>query len=65
MTEKLSERRVREAARTGSDILAVCCPYEVSRFEDATKSTGNAHMKVRDIIDLLDYAMGGDSPSPV
>ena len=65
MTERLSERRVREGAGTGSDTLAVCCPYEVSRFEDATKSTGNPNLKVRDIIELLDYAIGGDSPSPV
>ncbi|MDA8393249.1 MAG: (Fe-S)-binding protein [Actinomycetota bacterium] len=58
-SERLSERRVREAAETGADILAVCCPYEVSRFEDAAKSTGNEHLKVLDIIELLDEAMGG------
>ncbi len=40
-TERLSERRVREAAQTGATALAVCCPYEVSRFEDGAKSTGN------------------------
>ena len=59
--ERLSERRVREAAETGAEILAVCCPYEVSRFEDAAKSTGNEHLKVVDIVELLDYAMGGPS----
>ena len=42
-TERLSERRVREAAQTGATALAVCCPYEVSRFEDGAKSTGNEH----------------------
>ncbi len=57
--ERLSERRVREAAETGADILAVCCPYEVSRFEDAAKSTGNDHLQVRDIVELLDEAMRG------
>ena len=36
---RLSERRVIEAVETGSDVLAVCCPLEVSRFEDAVKST--------------------------
>ena len=60
-SERLSERRVREAAETGADILAVCCPYEVSRFEDAAKSTGNENLKVVDIVELLDYAMGGPS----
>ena len=57
-TERLSERRVREAAETGADVLAVCCPYEVSRFEDAAKSTGNEHLRVLDIVELIDEAMG-------
>ncbi|MHB1928562.1 MAG: (Fe-S)-binding protein [Acidimicrobiales bacterium] len=57
-SERLSERRVREAAETGADILAVCCPYEVSRFEDAAKSTGNEHLRVADIVELIDEAMG-------
>lgn len=56
--ERLSERRVREAVETGADLLAVCCPYEVSRFEDAVKSTGNdGKLIVRDIIELIDEAM--------
>ena len=59
VTERLSERRVREAVETGADVLAVCCPYEVSRFEDAVKSTGNeGKLLVRDIIELVVEAMG-------
>jgi len=58
--ERLAERRVREAAQTGADVLAVCCPYEVSRFEDAIKSTGlEGQLQVRDIAELLDAALGG------
>jgi len=52
-TERLSERRVREAAEAGAEVLAVCCPYEVSRFEDAAKSTGNDQLRVMDIIELI------------
>ena len=60
VTERLSERRVREAVETGADVLAVCCPYEVSRFEDAVKSTGSeGKLIVRDIIELVDDAMKG------
>jgi Fe-S oxidoreductase len=62
-SERLSERRVREAAETGAEILAVCCPYEVSRFEDAAKSTGNEGLRVLDIAELIDQAMGGAGPS--
>jgi Fe-S oxidoreductase len=58
--ERLSERRVREAAETGADVLAVCCPYEVSRFEDGAKSTGlDRQIKVRDLAELVDEALGG------
>ena len=35
--ERLSERRVKEAIATGADVLAVSCPYEIFRFEDALK----------------------------
>jgi len=56
--ERLSERRVREAAATGANVLAVSCPYEVSRFEDALKVTGyDKQMVVRDVTELLAEAM--------
>jgi len=56
--ERLSENRIREAVETGADVLAVCCPYEVSRFEDAVKSTGNeGKLIVRDIAELIVEAL--------
>ncbi len=56
--ERLSENRVKEAVEVGAEILAVCCPYEVSRFEDAVKSTNNdGKLQVMDIIEILDYCM--------
>jgi Fe-S oxidoreductase len=52
--ERLSERRVKEAVATGADVLAVSCPYEVSRFEDALKVVGaDKKMVVRDVVELL------------
>lgn len=58
VNERLSENRVREAVETGAEVLAVCCPYEVSRFEDAVKSTGNeGKLEVLDIIEILDRCM--------
>jgi Fe-S oxidoreductase len=57
--KRLSDQRVEEAVSTGADVLAVCCPYEVSRFEDAVKATGNeGRLLVRDIIELVAEAMG-------
>ena len=48
-----------EAIATGADTLVVVCPYEVSRFEDAVKSTGNeGKLEVKDIAELIAEAMG-------
>lgn len=56
--ERLSDRRVKEAVATGADVLAVSCPYEVSRFEDALKSLGyGKKMLVKDVTELLAEAM--------
>jgi len=61
---RLSEQRVNEAVETGADVLAVCCPYEVSRFEDAVKSTGNeGKLVVKDIIELVVESMGAEAPA--
>ena len=56
---RLSEWRVREAITSGADILAVACPYEPPRFEDAIKTVKEANrLVVRDIAELLNEAMG-------
>lgn len=56
--ERLSERRVKEAIATGADVLAISCPYEISRFEDALKVLGHDRkMIVRDVTELLAEAM--------
>ena len=49
VSSRLSEDRVIEAVQTGADVLAVCCPYEVSRFE--------GKLVVKDIIELVVEAM--------
>ncbi len=57
--ERLSERRVKEAIETGADVLAVSCPYEISRFEDALKVMGYENkILVRDIVELLAESLG-------
>ena len=64
-TEKDRERkRKREALRhkngnEGAHILAVACPYETPRFEDAIKTVeGAGSLIVRDVAELLADAIG-------
>jgi Fe-S oxidoreductase len=56
---RLSEWRVKEAMSAGAEVLAVACPYETPRFEDAAKTVeGAGELRVRDIAELLAEAMG-------
>lgn len=56
--DRLSDRRVKEAIDTRADVLAVSCPYEVSRFEDSLKVLGHDDkMVVRDVVELLAEAL--------
>lgn len=58
---RTSEWRIREAVAAGADTLAVACPYEPPRFEDAIKMTKEAvGLAVKDIAELLAEAMGED-----
>jgi len=56
---RLSDWRVGEALSANADVLAVACPYEAPRFDDAAKTMKGAdQLKVRDIAELLAEAMG-------
>jgi Fe-S oxidoreductase len=51
---RLSEWRIKEAVTAGADILAVACPYEPPRFEDAAKAIKGAEkLLVKDIAELI------------
>ena len=56
---RTSEWRVREAIAAGAEVLAVACPYEAPRFDDAIKTIpGAGRLTVQDIAELLVQAMG-------
>jgi Fe-S oxidoreductase len=56
--DRLADRRVQQAAATEAEILAVACPFEPSRFEDAVKVTGQeGKLLVQDILELLAESM--------
>jgi Fe-S oxidoreductase len=51
---RLSEWRIKEACSVKADILAVACPYESPRFEDAVKTLGKVEeLSVKEISELL------------
>ena len=52
----INEERVREAAATGADTLAVACPFCTVMLDDGMRSTG-AGMRVADVSTLLAEAL--------
>jgi Fe-S oxidoreductase len=58
LEERLAFQRVREAAETGAEILAVACPFCLLTLEDAVKVQGlDERLKVMDIMELVNLAM--------
>jgi Fe-S oxidoreductase len=55
---KPSEIRIREAAKTEASVLAVGCPWCMSMFEDASKTTGiDQTLSVLEICEIVAEAM--------
>ena len=52
----INEERVKEAAATGADTLAVACPYCTVMLDDGVRSTG-AQLRVADVATLLAEAL--------
>ncbi|MFP3908617.1 MAG: (Fe-S)-binding protein [Archaeoglobaceae archaeon] len=54
MKERPAEDRVKEAARTGADVLVTACILDIPMFEDALKMTGlEGEIVVKDICELV------------
>ena len=55
----INENRVREAAGTGAQTLAVACPFCTVMLDDGVQSAGE-QLRVVDVATLLDEATSGD-----
>jgi Fe-S oxidoreductase len=55
----INEERVREAAETGAETLAVACPFCTVMLDDGVRSSGK-DMRVVDLATLLSEAVEGD-----
>ena len=53
----INEERVREAAETGADTLAVACPYCTIMLDDGVRTSGR-ELRVADVATLLAESLG-------
>jgi Fe-S oxidoreductase len=62
LDKRPSEMRIEEALTlNGVDTFIVACPKDYAMYSDAVKTSGNEEkMVVKDIIDLLEEAVGGE-----
>ena len=59
----INEERVREAAETGAETLAVACPFCTVMLDDGVRSSG-ADLRVADVATLLaETALDGHGPA--
>ena len=59
----INEERVREAAETGAETLAVACPFCTVMLDDGVQSTGS-DLRVVDLATLLAEAVDATPPPP-
>ncbi|MGA8706538.1 MAG: heterodisulfide reductase-related iron-sulfur binding cluster [Steroidobacteraceae bacterium] len=65
--EKPAQNRMREAARIdGLQVFVVCCPKDLTMFEDALKTSGlEGRFVVRELIELVREALAQPQATPV
>jgi len=51
--KKIGVIRMEEAKETGANILSVACPFCITMFEDAAKTTGETQLLVKDIAEVV------------
>src|SRR5438552_2595658 len=51
--KKIGVIRMEEAKETGANILSVACPFCITMFEDAAKTTGDTQLLVKDIAEVV------------
>jgi Fe-S oxidoreductase len=63
--ERPSENRIHEAVGVdGAQYFVVACPKDVTMYRDAVKTAGQeGKIEVKDIIELVEAAIGGNVPS--
>jgi Fe-S oxidoreductase len=57
--ERFSDLRLEQAVQTGAEVLATCCPYCITNFEDSrlNRPDGGAGIQIRDITEIIGEAI--------
>ncbi len=58
-SERFSDIRLKQAVDTGAEVIATCCPYCITNFEDSRLSLpdGSASIEVKDITEIIRDAL--------
>ena len=57
--KRISDLRIEQAIEVGADILATCCPYCISNFEDSVKTLDREDdLAIADVTELVRQAAG-------
>lgn len=56
--ERFADLRIKQAVKTGADVLATACPFCLTCLEDSLKVLKAEHLVVRDIAELAAEALG-------
>ena len=52
--ERFSDLRIEQAIHAGAEILATCCPYCITMFEDSRITMGmDEQIEVKDITEII------------
>lgn len=56
--ERFSDIRIKQAMEVGAEVLATCCPYCITNFEDSRLSLGDSEaIEIKDITEIIQEAI--------
>ena len=58
-SERFSDIRLQQAVDTGAEVIATCCPYCITNFEDSRlgRSDGSDSIEVKDLTEIIRDAL--------
>jgi len=55
--ERFADLRLEQAGETGAEVLATCCPYCITNFEDSRLNMDKEGLEIRDITEIVQAAI--------